>query len=310
MKKIIIGSIALIVAVVIACSVTKKNELDSKVKYFLSEFQGKLNASDEEILKFFQTKQNKEEILKAIAILQNKDTAFVSVKPFFEQATANWENLFLKVEVPIDIIGSDKEIHRNKFFMNLFQRDGRYYVGRLDADEMYKQYMTVKNSDEGALARRMADVKVYYDKAKELQKNYDSVIWYAHHKNMTYYYAVKGTYNFDSLKKGVKQDYKMGLLDETGKVIVPAEYELIGNPSISLKGAVEVKKGGKTGYYSLEGNEIVPTVYEWLIPYEENETVALVKKDSVYGWLDKAYVYHQNFPSTKAEQSIKEFSYL
>ena len=37
---------------------------------------------------------------------------------------------------------------------------------------------------------------------------------------------------------------------------------------------------------------------------------ALVKKDSSFGWLDKDYVFHKDFPSADAEREIKEFEYL
>ncbi|HTH56097.1 MAG TPA: YARHG domain-containing protein [Cyclobacteriaceae bacterium] len=310
MKKIISVFAATILASLIGCSVSPKNGLDQSAKAFLSEFQKKLEGSNEEILALFLTNQNKNEILKAIEILRNSDTSGIRVLPLFEQATASWVDTFLRVEIPLEMQGNGSEIQKQKFFMKLFQRDGRYHIGGLEADEMYKQYILIKAENDGALARRMADAKIYYDKARELQKNCDTIVWYVHHKNMTYYYAVNGSFNFDSLAKGVKQDYKMGLLDENGIVIVPIEFDLIGNPSIGLPDAVEVSKGGKVGYYGLTGKLIVPAAHDWLIPYQENETQALVKNDSSYGWLDKLFVYHRGFPSVTAEQSIKEFGYL
>jgi hypothetical protein len=310
MRKIIFGFFLFTIAIVVACSITSKNGLDKNVQMFLADFQSKLSGPEEDFLKLFSTSQKKEEIAKAIAILQNRDTTAVSVKILFNEATANWEGSYLSVQVPLEFIGKGDEQQSDKFSLKLFQRDGRYFISSLDAEDMYKHFSIMKMEDANALARRMASVKIYYDRARTLQKNYDSVIWYAHHKDMTYYYAVNGAFNFDSLKKEVKQSYKMGLIDENGSVIVPVAFDLIGNPSINLKAAVEVKKDGKIGYYTLDGREIVPAVYEWLIPYEEQETIALVKRDSFFGWLDKKYVFHENFPSAKAEQSVKEFAYL
>jgi len=309
MKKLIFGLIVIATAMTVSCADSVKKEFEKSVKIFLTDFQNRLQGNDEEIFKLFVTSQNKDEILKAIRILQNRDSV-VKVKILFDSAQLFSDDV--RVEIPVHFISKDESQERSVFTLKLFRKNGKFYIHQLVAEKLYSQFFILKNKIENAeaIARLMADVKIYYDRAKELQKNYDTVVWFAHHKNMTYYYAVNGQYNFDSLKKEKPQDFKMGLVDETGKVIVPVEFDLIGNPSINLPEVVEVRKNGKIGYYSLEGKEILPTIYEWLIPYEENETVALVKKDSTYGWLDKDFVYHENFPSEKAEQSVKEFSYL
>ncbi|MFM8913394.1 MAG: WG repeat-containing protein, partial [Flammeovirgaceae bacterium] len=156
----------------------------------------------------------------------------------------------------------------------------------------------------------MQELKVYYDRAMQLQKNYDSVVWYTQHKDTTYYYAVNGNYVLDSLNKNSPAIFKMGLVHENGKVIIPVEYDLIGNPSINFPAAVEVKRDGKVGYFDLTGRLLVPAEYTWVVPYEEGETKALVKKDTVFGWLDASYQYHENFPSEKAQKYIRDFTYL
>ncbi|HEV8512817.1 MAG TPA: WG repeat-containing protein, partial [Cyclobacteriaceae bacterium] len=313
MNKIITATIILIIAIVVGCSVTSKNEIDKDVEVFLNDFQSKLKDPDYEIMNLFSTNQPKEEILKAIAILQNKDTSLIKSRIVLSAAKSSWVDSWLTVEIPVELINKGQVWHdKNVLYLKLIKRDGRYYVGSMDAKELYKHFLMMKDAigNADALARRMADIKIYYDKAKELQKDYDSVIWFAHHKNMTYYYVVNGKYNFDSLKANKRQEFKMGLIDETGKVIVPVEFDLIGNPSMMLDEAVEVKKDGKIGYYSLAGSEIISASYDWLVPYEKDLAIALVKKDSTFGWLNKAYAFQENFPSSDAERSINEFEYL
>ena len=121
---------------------------------------------------------------------------------------------------------------------------------------------------------------------------------------------VTGNYNFDSLKRGVHQDFKMGLVNATGKVIVPLEFDVIGNPSMVMNNSVEVTKDGKVGYFDLSGKEIIPAAYQWLVSYTKDDAAALVAKDSLNGWLDHDFHFHENFPSDDAKRNIEEFQYL
>jgi hypothetical protein len=301
------------IILVIACTVTKNDGLDKNAKMFLTEFQKTLNKSDEEILLLFKSAQSKEEILKGIVVLQNKDTSFIKTVLVYDEAKAVWEEGYLKVSIPVQLIGKGAEPETSTLTLSLFQKkDGKFYIYKLGGQEAYTAYYSIKSKIENAdeLARRLADVKIYYDRARELQKDYDTVVWYVHHNDTAYYYAVNGTYIYDSINGKSPATFKMGLLHTSGKVIVPVEFDLVGNPSINLPNAVEVKKDGKIGYYGMDGKELVPVEYTWLVPYEDGDAKALVKKDALFGWLDKTYQYHENFPTAKAEKYIKDFEYL
>jgi hypothetical protein len=312
MKKVKFGLVFLIVLVLIACSTTKKNELDRNVKIFLADFQSKLNGSDEGVLKLFATSQRIEEISKAISILQNKDTTVVKVKILFDEATGAWESTYLKVEVPLELTGRGRPVERNSFKIALYQRDARFRIAGLEAEDFYRRYTSLRNEIEnaGEIARQRTFAKQYYDHAEQLQTKCDSVIWFVRHGDEVFYYGVNGTYQLDSLEAGSLATYKMGLFREDGKIIVPLEYDLIGTPSMTLAEAVEIRKDGKIGFYSLNGKEIVPPSYDWLVPFNEGLSIALVKNDSSYGWLDKNYTYHDNFPSPRAEKWVTELTYL
>ncbi len=309
-NKILVAALVLVAA---ACTAVKTSELDKNAKMFLSDFQQTLGKSDEAILALFKSGQSKEEILKGIAVLQNKDTTSIKTRLVYEEATAAWEDGYLKVKIPVELIGHGEAAVINQLMLTIFQKkDGKFYINQLGAQEVYTAYYSIKSKIENAdeLAKRLADVKIYYDRAHELQKDYDTVVWYVHHNDTAYYYAVNGTYIYDSLNGKSPATFKMGLLHTSGKVIVPVEFDLIGNPSINLPNAVEVKKNGKIGYYTMDGKALVPVEYTWLVPYEEGEAKALVKKDSLFGWLDKSYQYHENFPTPTAEKYIKDFEYL
>ena len=103
----------------------------------------------------------------------------------------------------------------------------------------------------------------------------------------------------------------MGLVDEAGEVIIPVEYELIGTLSFEVPGMVEIKKEGKAGYFNLETRQLViPTAYDMIIPYTQDNSFALVKQDSIYGWIDRTYQYHEGFPSENSARWVKNFDFL
>lgn len=294
----------------ISCS-PKKGKLDPGVQDFLKVFKERISQSDEEALKMFSSDQDKDVILKAIQILRNKDLV-VRLNILYEDTKSYEEDYFTALDIPIDVSASGRPEERTFISLKLLKREGNYLVISLDGERLYRTYSALKDETENAesIAEFVAQRKPYYDRAKEIQKNYDSVIWYVNHDTATYFYAVNGKYNFDSLKKGSFLNYKMGLVDKRGKVIVPVEFDLVFNPSSTLSNAVEVMKNGKIGFYSVDGKEIVPAVYDWLIPFKDGECIGLVMKDSVNGWLDKEYKLHNDFPSKAAERAVNEFEYL
>ncbi len=311
MKKIY-AYVFVFAASVAACTVMKNDKLDKDAEQFLTDFKSVLTKSDSEILALFYSGQSEEEILKGVAVLQNKNQ-FVSTRIRYAEATGKWEDGYLFIDLPIEIVAEGEEMVVKHLALKLVQKKaGKFYINRFGGEEVYSAYQSLKYKVENRdlLAKRAQDLKVYYDRAMQLQKNYDSVVWYTQYKDTTYYFAVNGKFVLDSLNGKSPATFKMGLVHENGKVIIPVEYELIGNPSINIADAVEVKRDGKVGYYDLTGKMLVPAEYTWLVPYEEGESKALVKKDTVFGWLDASYQFHENFPSATAEKYIRDFTYL
>lgn len=312
MKKSIFISVTIVMIVVLACTVASKKETSHDIRVFLSDFQKKLNSNEESVLKLFTGSQSKEEILKAIAILQNKDS-IVKTELFFDDLISYVKESRVIIQIPVKFSGDGGIFSKNtSITFELVEKDGQHYIIKIDAERMYGEFVSLKNriQNSDAYTRWLARITPFYDRAKELQKDYDSVIWYASTSNNSYYYVVNGQYCLDSLKKGAPQTYKMGLVDQTGKLIVPVEFALISNPSMVIRNAVEVTKDGKIGFYSLDGKQLLPVSYDWLVPYRDGSSIALVKNAAGFDWLDGNFKLHAGLPSPNAEKFLKDFSYL
>jgi WG containing repeat/YARHG domain len=314
MKSSIISTVA-ILAMAVACSVITKKDLEKDVNVFLMSFQNNLSKSNDEILKQFKTDQGKESILSAIEILKNKNTSFVEIEVNYKEAKTSWnDDSSLKVEIPVVLMPKGKGLERLSFDLILLRKSQGYFISQIDAENLFARVRTLRfeNTKVEELSKLLSSLKTYFDQAKALQNEYDTVVWYVNHKDKTYYYVINGMYDFESLQKGTSDTskYKMGLVDDSGKVIVPPEYDLIGSPSINIENAIEVKSNGKTGYYSLEGTQIIPANYDWVVSFDKGKAIALLKSDSTFDWLDNEMTIHSGFPSVDAQNFIKDFSFL
>jgi hypothetical protein len=241
--KNLIFTIATVLVIVVGCSVITKKDLEKDVDVFLMNFQNNLGKSDEEILKQFKTDQGRESILSAIEILKNKNTSFVEIEVNYKEAKTSWyDDSSLKVEIPVVLMPKGKGLERLSIDLILLRKSQGYFISQIDAKNLFARVRALRfeNTHAEELARLLSSLKTYFDKAKALQNEYDTVVWYVNHKNRTYYYTINGIYDFESLQsgKGDTSKYKMGLVDDNGRVIVPPEYDLIGSPSINIEEAI------------------------------------------------------------------------
>ena len=76
---------------------------------------------------------------------------------------------------------------------------------------------------------------------------------------------------------------KIGFIDKTGKLIIPATYD----ECFPFKnGLAYVKLNNKYGYINSKGKIIVPIAYD--VVNEFSEDMAMVKKDKKYGYVKKS----------------------
>ncbi len=314
--KLIVLALAVLV---VGCSILRKDDVEKDVRVFLTTFQNSLPKPDAEILKFFNTPQTNEVIMLAVDVLRNKDLANIKCIPSFDKALIYFEDQGIRVVVPASVESTDMGVNLKNVSIVTFylkRKDNSFYISKLEGEEFYNSFVSLRNQTDGSfnLEKELLSRKSIFDKAKELQQQYDSVIWYAQYDSMTYFYVVNGQwsnyfvgYQNDYLRQ---TNYKMGLVDQNGKVIVPVEFELVGTLGFSLPKTVEVKKDGKVGYFNLEGEQLIAAEYDMIIPYPAEETL-IVKKDSVYGWFNAAYQYYPSgFSSPTAEKYVKQFQFL
>jgi hypothetical protein len=81
-----------LIALVLGCSILKKEDAEKDIRLFLTTFQNSLSKPDVEILKFFNTPQSDEAIMLAIDVLRNKDLQNIECIPSFDKALVYFEN--------------------------------------------------------------------------------------------------------------------------------------------------------------------------------------------------------------------------
>lgn len=128
--------------------------------------------------------------------------------------------------------------------------------------------------------------------AEKLKARYDSIPWFQHVDNKTFFYVVKGslpedftqTYG-DADKSKPKSDYKMGLLNPELKEIIPVQFDLIHNVGGTIAGMIEVEKDNKRGLFDIEGKVIAEATYDQILPLTSGDNLALLKNGEDYFYL-------------------------
>jgi hypothetical protein len=314
-------AISLCAAVVVAssCSVLRKEDPEKNVRSFLTEFQEGLTKTDDEILAFFRVRQTRDAILSVVNILQNQDP-FIVCDAAFANANITLHNNQVKVEIPItfkvkDLPSDDKEAYT--FEIWLTSKDRGFHITQLDGEGLYQAFARIKNRNEWEADRKLAlqERLWIYENARKLEEKFDSVIWYSTYNSQNYFYVVDGSwtnYFLDYDTRHLHNDgINMGLVDSKGDTIVPVAYDLIGAIGFEDEGLVEIIDDGKVGYYDVTKKQLlVEPSFDLIIPYGRDHVWAIVKQDSVYGWLDGQFMYHSGFPSEQIEQWVNKFEFL
>lgn len=275
----------------------------------MSTFEQALHQSDATILAMFKTQQSTEALLSAIRVLQNADEYAITCQTSFDNLTVTFQETGVRVDIPtsmtVDTLGYSDYRDVSIGLLLTPKKDG-FVITRLDGENFYNAYMTLKAYVAEAVneGQVLEHIREYAEIATSLRERYDSAVWVANY-NEPFFYVVNGTWTHER-----NQSFLMGLVDQTGKEVIPVEYDLIGTIGFDWPNIVEVKAGSWVGLYHLQQGEIVSPSFEWIAPYEEKNVFALVKTDSTFGWLDKSYTYHVGFPSEQAKHYINNRDYL
>jgi hypothetical protein len=305
----------LLTLIIAACNVLKNEDNTADLRKFMSAFQASLNLSDDEILKQFASTQSKESILSAIHILQNKESEYIECTADFSSFSILTIDDFVTVQVHATFKSKniDEEYKKEaKFDLRLKRVDKSYVITELKAEEFYSAFALMKNEMEWSVERE-AEHKLrqpIYAIAKELQLKFDSVIWFARYNQVNYFYVVNGSWRIEDFRDN-KSQCLIGVVDALGNIVVPVEYDFIGTIGFSDENIVEVGKQGKVGYFDIATKQqVIEPVFDFIIPYDEDATFAIVRKDTTYGWLDNNKHFTAGFPSKEVEEWIRTYGFL
>jgi hypothetical protein len=315
-----IALFSLVVAVVVSgCSVIKSEDPSQQVRAFLTEFQSSLAKSDQEILQYFRVKQSREAVLSVVAILQGKDK-HVTCDAQFGQASIFVEKSGFRVAIPATFKlsgGEPSDYTEATLTIWLLPEDKTFKITEIEGNEFYQAFTSFKNQHDWQIATTSAieERLAVYENARALEAKFDSVIWYTTYGKNNFFYVVSGEWTNYFIWSGKDEkrnpDAKMGLADSNGELIIPIAYDLIGTPGFEMENVVEVKKDGKVGYFDIDKKQlIVPAEYDVIIPYSTGNCFAIVKKDTVYGWVSRDYSYTEGFPDAAAKEVLDTYSFL
>lgn len=310
---------AALIVLLSSCSVMPKTDPDAQVRKFLSQFTSRLNSPDDEMSDLFDARQSRENVSTIVGILRNTAHEFIRCTPGFESVviTQRDEGVFVQVPVKFASANLEKQYAGQATLSFLLKPDNNgLVIAHIEGDEFYKAFASIKH-EMGWLVEREVEYRKrepLYASAQAIQQNFDSVIWYTEYRDRAFFYVVSGTwvnyfqqYQATNPNKG----HLMGLVDQDGTIVIPAEYELIGTPGFSFENIVEVSRDGKYGYFDIsKRSEIVPAEFDIIIPHGPDDILCFVRKDSLYGYFDYKCNYHDGFQNSVQERWVKEFAFL
>ena len=301
--------------VIVGCSVLKGNDAEVNVKNFLSRFAADIQRSDSISAEHFKTDHSEWALRAALRVLNNKMESPVTTAAMFTQATITIsDSIFVRVPVSFSADSAGTKTERlTNLEMTLVQMDTTFKITRWNGESFYEEFWAYSNAIEaGQTALHIEESRgQLFARALELQQQFDSVIWVSGiGTTKNYYYVVSGQWEQPYSEKPLPVwQYQMGLVDETGKEIVPVAFDLIGMPGDDDR--IEVRKNNLYGLYQLStGKELLPSEYAWIVPYNQDGTNVLVKKDTLLGWIDEQWAFHAGLPNKEAEEYIRQFKFL
>ncbi len=148
-----------------------------------------------------------------------------------------------------------------------------------DNYELYKDSLI--NSDSELL-----EIRSFVEKHKP---NYDDIPYTFVWNDQRYYMPTKG--QVQTLDNGSKHFELIGLVDSNNNAVLPIEFDRIHTPDKILQGFIEVRKKGRQGLVSRDGDYLLKPNYTRLYPGFNDYLVCTFGEDG-YGYLDLDTTYH------------------
>lgn len=273
------------------------------IKSFLSLISLQIKGQQaEDLLKNFDMPKKKSAVVHLVKLLCNLSGVDKNSKPIFK-VDLNAENDTLtsvgkgitKVAFPVKFSRDSIEDQASRLAFKIRKgKDGKYKVIDVEATKFSSDYVFYEN-----LVRQstLTDKDIYdpttlaaFKTAEGLKGKYDSIPWFQHIGDKVYYFVVKGKLNADLVLIGARDTtftYKMGMVDPDQKEIIPVEFDIVHNIGATFPDLVEVEKTRKRGFYNLSGQNVLPVEYDEILPMNETDNLALLRKGDDYFWLKK-----------------------
>jgi hypothetical protein len=284
----------------VRCS-SKRSEM-AEVKDFLAAFNDHVNKGNTDSLQTcFDTDGRNPEFKRLINMLSQKVGVDGKSKPLaginldIDKTNIDFINPGLaQITIPIKFTNDDLPSKYSTLILKVKKNDSkRFKITQVDAKSFVMDLMAYENHIR---TRMIKETDIYspitlraFATAAQLKVKYDSVIWFAHIKQQTYFYVVKGKWDmYESRLSGLKP-YTMGLVGPDQKEIIPAEYDLIHNIGDAITNMVEVEQGNKKGIYNLTGKIVVPVIYDHIYLVNDDDNLAVLNKGNDFYWLRNDY---------------------
>ncbi|WP_295716456.1 WG repeat-containing protein [Mucilaginibacter sp.] len=305
-KPVVIVVIAVIV--IAACGflfIRSKNLVSPKkgeITQFLNAFNAQIKAGNiDSASLYFEDKQKSKLVKVLLSVLTNKTNTGGKAKPIFK-VSLNTEDALITVVNPefatalvVTSFNHDNlPTEKSSLLFTIHKIDNKQYkITQVNATDFVKDYIAYQNK---VVNKTIPEKDIYspitlaaFKTAEQLKARYDSVVWFDHINNKTYYYVVKGklpeNFYYQDDRKINHDDFKIGLVNQELKEIIPAEYDLIHNINGTIEGLIEVEKADKRGLYNLDGKLVVPVDYDQIYPLKAGDNLAVVKNGENFFYL-------------------------
>jgi hypothetical protein len=280
-----------------------------EVIVFLEKFSLDLKkGNNDTLLNYFDGKQDSKQLGKLLGLLSNKTSLNGRDSALFYVSLLN-DNSSIKIinseltTITIPVAFNEHGNNTKQSTLVLLIRKisvGKFKIMQIDARQFINDFIAYENN----IRSREENHEITYSPitlqsfktAESLKTRYDSVIWFTHVDNRTFFYVVKGNWDMEKdldpryrNKDSLIAPYKMGLLNPELKEIIPPDYDLIYNISGTFPGLVEVEKDGKRGFYDLNGKIVVPVNYDQIFPINDDADIAILRRGDDYFYLGKDF---------------------
>jgi len=278
-----------------------KPQKDEIVSFLKQLNQNLVTGKIDSVKNAFEIDQHSKIVDRLVKLLSNRDPGTGKENKLFKLALdIDKAEIILAnsdlAQVKIPVIFSNEKLS-NKYSLLILKihnvSANQLKIVQADIRELLTDYYLYKKAVESsAIADKdrfspitLAAFKV----ASQLKGKYDSVLYFQHIGDKTYYYVAKGHFvDYSSSRDPKDKDsYKTGLVDPDMKEIVPVEYDVIHNIGGTFDGLIELEQKNKKGYCDINGKIIVPVNYEQAIPITDESNLGLLRKGDDYFYLKK-----------------------